>query len=109
MNRTLFALLITAALIVTTPAGAMENHATHKAKAAVQTVQGQGIIKSMDQDSVVISHQPIKTLGWPAMTMGFKVADRSLLKGLAVRNQVDFSLRTEDAAMTAVITTIQKR
>ena len=107
MNRTLLALLITTGLVLTAPAGAMENHAAHPAKATVQIIQGQGIIKSMDQDSVVISHQPIKALGWPAMTMGFKVADRAQLKGLAVGNQVDFSLK--DAAMGAVVTAIKKR
>jgi Cu(I)/Ag(I) efflux system protein CusF len=107
MNRTLFTLLLTTGLVLTAPAGAMENHAAHPAKAAVQIVQGQGIIKSMDQDSVVISHQPIKALGWPAMTMGFKVADRAQLKGLAVGNQVDFSLK--DAATAPLITAIQKR
>ena len=42
--------------------------------------------------TVNITHEPIKVLNWPGMTMGFRVADKSLLKGLKVGEEVNFDL-----------------
>ena len=39
-----------------------------------------------------LTHGPIQALRWPGMTMGFRVADKSLLKGLKVGDRVDFDL-----------------
>lgn len=40
-------------------------------------------------------HEAIPAINWPAMKMGFKVADPSLLNGLTVGDKVDFELKTE--------------
>jgi Cu/Ag efflux protein CusF len=37
------------------------------------------------------------SLGWPAMTMEFGVADRSLLRGLKAGDRVEFELSTKAA------------
>ena len=42
--------------------------------------------------TVNITHEPIKALNWPGMTMGFRVADKALLKGLKAGDEVDFDL-----------------
>ncbi|HDT3672156.1 TPA: copper-binding protein, partial [Escherichia coli] len=40
-------------------------------------------------------HEAIPAINWPAMKMGFKVADPSLLNGLTVGDKVDFELKAE--------------
>jgi Cu(I)/Ag(I) efflux system protein CusF len=40
---------------------------------------------------VTISHQPIKSLGWPAMTMDFIVKDKKTLAKLSKGKKITFS------------------
>ncbi|MEO8313332.1 MAG: copper-binding protein [Pseudomonadota bacterium] len=72
----------------------MKTTAPVAAKPATKPVVGQGVIKGVDAKSgtVTISHGPIKELNWPAMTMGFKVADPALLKTAKVGKTVEFVL-----------------
>jgi len=58
---------------------------------------GVGVVTSIDatKDMVVLNHQAIKALNWPAMKMGFKVADHKLLDGLKAGQKVCFELATE--------------
>lgn len=55
---------------------------------------GHGRIDRVDLKTrtVTLSHQPIASLHWPAMTMGFGVAPRVPLDRLQVGNEVDFDL-----------------
>jgi Cu(I)/Ag(I) efflux system protein CusF len=61
------------------------------------TYKGVGIVKNIDsaQSTVTLSHEPIADLHWPAMTMGFGVKDKSLLKTLVVGQKVNFELIKE--------------
>lgn len=70
------------------------------------TAQGSGVITSLDSQAnrVVIDHQPIASLNWPQMTMGFKLADHKMLQGLEVGKTVNFELQAE--GMNATITAI---
>ena len=63
---------------------------------AVKTGSGSGKITALDKagGKITIDHAPIPAVGWPAMTMGFKV-DPKLLEGVAVGDQVDFTLSLE--------------
>ncbi|HEX5048339.1 MAG TPA: copper-binding protein [Gammaproteobacteria bacterium] len=54
--------------------------------------------------TVTIAHQPIESLGWPAMTMSFKVAKPELLEQVSVGEKVDFTLDGKD--MSASITSL---
>ena len=58
---------------------------------------GVGVITSIDtnKDIIVLNHQAIKSLNWPAMKMGFKVADHKLLDGLNMGQKVCFELKAE--------------
>ena len=49
------------------------------------------VVKSVDpaNGKVTLSHDQVKTLNWPAMTMTFGVKDKSLLDKLAVGKKVD--------------------
>jgi Cu(I)/Ag(I) efflux system protein CusF len=59
---------------------------------ATKTGKGTGVITEIDAagGTVTIRHQPIASLGWPAMTMGFKATPPALLKGLKVGQKIGF-------------------
>ena len=59
---------------------------------ATKTGKGTGVVTEIDANggTVTIKHEAIKTLGWPAMTMSFKAAPASLLKGLKVGQKIGF-------------------
>jgi len=51
-----------------------------------------GTVKKLDATGgvVTLAHEPIKSLNWPAMTMGFKVKDKMLMDKLADGQKVEF-------------------
>ena len=57
-------------------------------------VVGSGTVKAVDAraGAFVIAHDAIPALGWPAMTMPFKVTDAKLLGQAAVGQKVQFTL-----------------
>lgn len=59
-------------------------------KAAVS--EGVGVVDSVDQRKgiVTLSHGPIASLSWPAMTMDFSVDDKNLFAKLSVGKKVRF-------------------
>ena len=52
----------------------------------------QGTVKRIDAEAgtVVIAHDPVPSLDWPSMTMGFRVRDRSLLGQLKPGQAIEF-------------------
>jgi Cu(I)/Ag(I) efflux system periplasmic protein CusF len=70
--------------------------------------RGMGVVQSVDtaNGSLTIAHEPIAALGWPAMTMSFKVDRASLLEGVEAGEHIEFMLRGRD--MSAVVTSIKK-
>jgi len=52
--------------------------------------QAEGVIEGLDAKAglIKISHGPVESLKWPAMTMEFKVANSGLLKGLTPNSHV---------------------
>ena len=63
----------------------------------VATAQAVGVITAIDtkENILTLDHEAIPALKWPAMKMGLKVADPSLLNGLTVGDKVDFELKAE--------------
>lgn len=57
-----------------------------------------GEVKSVDAKGqvVTVAHEPVKTLNWPAMTMGFVVKDKMLMDKLSVGKKVQFEFVQED-------------
>jgi Cu(I)/Ag(I) efflux system periplasmic protein CusF len=45
---------------------------------------------------VTLAHEPVKSLNWPAMTMGFTVKDKMMLDKLTVGKTVDFEFAQVD-------------
>ena len=66
-----------------------------------------GTVDSVSGSEVTISHDPIKTIGWPAMTMPFTAQDAALLNGIKPGDRVSFVFsKTGDAS---TITSISKQ
>jgi len=54
------------------------------------------------ENILTLDHEAIPAINWPAMKMGFKVADPSLLNGLTVGDKVDFELKADGEIYTIV-------
>jgi len=63
-------------------------------KTTTATHKGIGVVKNINAvDGIVtLAHEPIKSLNWPAMTMGFKVKDKKLIDGVTPGSKVEFTL-----------------
>ena len=68
-----------------------------KSMPAEKMPKGRGKVVNVDIKSnhVTLDHEPIADLGWPAMTMGFKVKNSQQLSKLKVGDEVDFDLKAE--------------
>ena len=76
----------------------------------VGEAESMGVIKSLmsGMGMVTINHQPIKSMGWPAMTMAFKT-DPENLKDFSVGDSVVFKVREKtDENGDFVVTFIKK-
>ena len=112
MNKSTLALFVFATSLAA--CGGTEEPAGGAAMPAAQSsaqaeTSGVGVVQSIDAASgmITIAHEPIEALGWPAMTMGFKVARPELLEGIDSGEHIDFTLRGRD--MDAVVTSIKPR
>ncbi|CAN5342765.1 efflux RND transporter periplasmic adaptor subunit [soil metagenome] len=49
-----------------------------------------GRVESVAEGAVTISHEPVPSIGWPAMTMTFHVSDPALVRGVKTGDRVRF-------------------
>ena len=65
-----------------------------------------GVVKKVNSKAgtVTLAHDPVKSLNWPAMTMGFQVKNKMLLDKLAVdkKVEVEFMQQGKDYVITSV-------
>jgi membrane fusion protein, copper/silver efflux system len=61
--------------------------------AAPQVHQGHGRIEGIAKDEIMLSHEPIASLQWPAMTMGFKPPPGGVPPGLKAGDMVEFEMQ----------------
>jgi len=65
-----------------------------------------GTVKKVDAKAgmVTFAHEPVKSMNWPAMTMGFKVKDKMLFDKLTDGKKVEFAFVQEgsDYVVTSV-------
>jgi membrane fusion protein, copper/silver efflux system len=78
--------------------------APESSKAAGPTHRGEGKVESIGKDDITISHGPIPTLQWGAMTMGFKLPAGGLPKNIAVGGAVAFEIRPIKDGMFEITT-----
>jgi membrane fusion protein, copper/silver efflux system len=65
------------------------DHAAHTAEPQAHIAMG--TIESIGAGKLVISHEPVDSLGWPAMTMPFKLDRTELAKDVQVGDRVHFT------------------
>lgn len=122
MRSTSIFLLITSLLTFAFPSfnasaedGAMHHHNMSSMAAMPEMNQpddsatlysASGVIKAWRDNAVVIAHDPIARLSWPAMTMSFALGNNQERK-LAVGQKVDFTFRQTDSGYALVSITAQ--
>jgi len=78
-------------------------HASGARQGTDVTHRGQGKVENIGKEEITISHGPIASLQWGAMTMGFKLPATGLPQGVAVGNSVSFEIRqTKDGAFQII-------
>lgn len=92
------ALLLPAAAALTQPASNATPPPAEARTPAAAAHAAVGVVKRVDRRSgtVTLAHEPVKSLGWPAMTMGFKVTDPSLFDKLIEGRKVEFTFTAHD-------------
>ena len=60
-----------------------------------EAVSGTGKVNAImaEERTVNLSHDPIPALGWPEMTMDFRLAETATVEGIDVGDTVTFQLR----------------
>ena len=74
------------------------------ATAHAGTHSADGVVTAIDAaGKVTLKHGAVASLGWPAMTMGFTVKDKTLMKKLSVGSKVHFEFKQDgkDYVITA--------
>ncbi len=89
-------------------AGIVSMSAPGASVAQESPVSATGVVQQVkpEQDKVKIDHAPIAALGWPAMSMYFRVKDKAVLKDIGPGDKVRFVM--EKDAKGLVITRIEK-
>lgn len=85
------------------------NGDAQSAEATGLTHSANGDITELSSDSVTISHGPVGSIGWPAMTMTFRAQSGDILQGLNVGDPVDFQFQKagEQYRLTSIKTAQQ--
>jgi Cu(I)/Ag(I) efflux system membrane fusion protein len=73
--------------------------ALNTGKAGVGIHHGEGKIERIGKDEVTLSHGPIPSLQWGAMTMSFKLPPTGLPKNVSVGDTVAFEIRQSKDGM----------
>lgn len=85
MKRSIMQILIgLLTLLLITTAFADQEPKTHEGKAVVKAI-------NMDKGTIKLTHEPIASLNWPAMTMDFKIKENALFQGINANDSVTFT------------------
>lgn len=109
--RALPTLLIAAASFVSAGPALAQSMANmpgmNRATTQVKTGKGDGVITAIDPKTakLTIKHSQIPAVGWPAMTMAFRVTPPALLHGLRIGQRIGFDVRVQ--GMTAEVTGVR--
>lgn len=95
----------------TPAAGEMAGMQMQSSPTAAKMPKGTGKVVQIDNKTseITLAHSPIPEIGWPSMTMAFKVKDAKQLQALKSGDQVEFSLKSEDGGDEYRIEHIQKQ
>ena len=109
MKRIAFATMLFVAAIPLVGAQAMKDMDMKNMPMKSDTARAHkatGVVKSVDvkNSTVTLSHDPVATMKWPAMTMAFKADDPKLVQGLTSGQKVEFEFtqRGKDYVLTSI-------
>ncbi len=77
-------------------AGLQRLSAPDAEKVQAKSMQGRGIIESMQDGKITISHEPIAAMSWPAMTMDFHFPGGTAAISLKPGAPIEFEFHEED-------------
>jgi Cu(I)/Ag(I) efflux system protein CusF len=91
-------ILVLSAALAGSAYAQMKDHGGHgaheaaKKEAKAKAHKGVGVVKSVDSEkgTVMLAHEPIQSLRWPAMTMKFIAKDKKMLQKLTPGKKVEF-------------------
>lgn len=68
-----------------------------------------GTVNSIDLESgtINISHDPVESVGWPAMTMAFQLADPDLAARVEPGQRIRFRFTTDDGGTVTAVESSQ--
>ncbi|ELW1646672.1 MULTISPECIES: copper-binding protein [Enterobacter] len=75
---------------------------------ADQRWQGHGVVQSVSENSVMLQHDAIPELKWPAMTMPFTLSPGAALNGAKPGDEVTFTLERAGDGFRIVSLTPQR-
>lgn len=73
---------------------------TKPAVAAPALYETRGRVEQITPTTVTLSHEPVPAIGWPAMTMQFRLADPALARGIKAGDRVTFAFDQPPAGPT---------
>ena len=97
----IFALLAGSGVVLAGEHQAGMNHAAMQGMqhtdSAMQAHKAEGVVNNIDlqHGKINLTHGPVESLGWPGMTMDFKVKDNAILKGIKLGQKVAFEVVKE--------------
>lgn len=93
----------------TTRNGASDSGAESAAGAADAAMRhsATGTVRRISGNDVTITHEAIKSIGWPAMEMTFTAPDAAMLHGISENDRVSFEF--QKSASGIVLTSIHKQ
>lgn len=74
-----------------------------EARAVADTHRTAAVIEAINGDVLTLSHPPIDSLHWPAMTMDFKLAPGLDPAGLTAGREVDIEFRMQEGAAPQIV------
>ncbi|WP_368544692.1 copper-binding protein [Enterobacter soli] len=102
------ALLFSALLGATLSFSSVAAQASEISTPAAQRWQGHGVVQSFSAQSVMLQHDAIPELKWPAMTMPFTLASGAALNGAKPGDKVTFILERAGDGFQIVSLTPQR-
>jgi Cu(I)/Ag(I) efflux system protein CusF len=102
----LLALVLSAALLAGPAFAQMKDRDMKAEKKEGVTHKARGVVTRVDagKNRVTIKHEPVASLNWPSMTMGFTVKDKAMLEKLKKDQKIDFEFvqQGKDYVVTSV-------
>jgi Cu/Ag efflux protein CusF len=96
--------VIAALLALGVPGAAIADRETPRFAQAAAAHKGEGTVHKVDAAAgrLNISHGPIPSLNWPAMTMDFQVRDKAVLRDVKPGQKVEITIVQEGASKFVV-------